>query len=176
MPDQTLRYPIGPFEMPTPLTDAIQEAWLLDVQQLPRHLRQAINGLTKVQLDTPYRPQGWTVRQVVHHLVDSHLNAYQRLKLTLTEQEPNIRTYDEKAWAELADAKSGPVILSLPLLDALHTRLFTAFTGLDDEAWERTFRHPAWGVQPLTYLLGMYAWHGRHHVAHITSLRSRMSW
>lgn len=176
MPEPTLQYPIGRFEMPAPLTKAIQNGWLLDIQELPRNLRQAIHGLDQDQLDTPYRPGGWTVRQVVHHLVDSHLNAYQRLKLALTEEEPTVRLYNEKAWAELPEARTGPVTLSIPLLDALHTRLFAVFAELTDQDWERTFQHAEWGVQTVKFLLGMYAWHSRHHVAHITSLRNRMGW
>ncbi len=172
----SLRYPIGRFSMPDPLSDATKQAWLDDIQFLPAHLRGAVEGLVDYQLDTPYRPGGWTVRQVVHHIADSHLNAYQRIKLALTEDEPLIRVYNEKAWAELPEAKTGKLELSLLMLDALHQRMSTVLSTLDAQDWERTFRHPEWGVHSVTFLLGMYAWHSRHHVAHITALRKRNTW
>ncbi len=139
-------------------------------------MRAAIAGLNEEQLDTPYRDGGWTVRQVVHHVADSHMNAYVRFRLALTEQEPVIKPYDEAAWAELADAKDAPPEISLALIDALHdrwTRLLRSMSGAD---FLRQFRHPELGAVPLEKNLALYAWHGKHHVAHITRLRERMQW
>ncbi|MGE5207232.1 MAG: YfiT family bacillithiol transferase, partial [Chlamydiota bacterium] len=128
------------------------------------------------QLDTPYRPQGWTVRQVVHHVPDSHMNAYIRLKLALTESEPTIKPYDQQLWAELADTRQTPMETSLTLLECLHQRWVMLLKSIADGDWQRTFRHPELGVVRLDTNLALYAWHGRHHVAHITSLRERMGW
>lgn len=138
-------------------------------------LRAAVEGLTEAQLDTPYRPGGWTVRQVVHHVPDSHLNAYIRMKLALTEDGPTIKPYDENLWAELSDSRM-PVDASLSLMDALHRRWVTVLRSLQPADFARTFLHPEAGVVSLDRLIALYAWHGRHHVAHITSLRQRMGW
>jgi uncharacterized damage-inducible protein DinB len=139
-------------------------------------LRAAVRGLSETQLDTEYRPGGWTVRQVVHHMPDSHLNSYVRFKLALTEDEPTIKPYAEDRWAELADSKATPVEVSLTLLDSLHDRWVRLLRPLGEEEWKRTFRHPSLGPMTLEKTLALYAWHGRHHVAHITELRKRMSW
>jgi uncharacterized damage-inducible protein DinB len=135
-----------------------------------------VKGLTDAQLDTPYRPQGWTVRQVVHHLSDSHLNAYVRFKLAITEEEPTIKTYEEKLWSELDDARTAPIEMSLALLEALHKRWVLFLKSLTPSNFARKFRHPELGIMNLDALLRLYAWHGRHHVAHISSLRERMGW
>lgn len=142
----------------------------------PLRMREAVAGLDAAQLDTPYREGGWTVRQVVHHVPDSHMNAYVRVKLALTEDEPTIKPYEEAAWAQLPDSRITPVEVSLALLEALHTRWVDLLRAMDGADFKRSFRHPEHGAVTLDWLVGMYAWHSRHHVAHITSLRERMGW
>ena len=171
-----IRYPIGKFHFDGPLTAHQKHAAFDDIVTAPANLRDAIKGLSEAQLDTPYRPGGWTVRQVVHHLPDSHLNSYVRFKLALTEDEPTIKPYAEDRWAELADTKATPVEVSLTMLDALHDRWVRLLRSLSPEEWERTFRHPELGAMTLEKTLALYAWHGRHHVSHITSLRDREGW
>jgi uncharacterized damage-inducible protein DinB len=171
-----LRYPIGKFHFDGTLTEQQKQAALDDIATAPASLRAAVKGLSEAQLGTPYRPDGWTVRQVVHHVPDSHLNSYVRFKLALTEDEPNIKTYAEDRWAELADTKSTPVEVSLTMLDALHDRWVRLLQSLSPEEWKRTFRHPELGAMTLEKTLALYAWHGRHHVSHITSLRDREGW
>jgi len=171
-----LRYPIGKFHFNEPLTEQQKQTSLDDIANAPANLLAAVSGLSAAQLDTPYRPDGWTVRQVVHHVPDSHMNAYIRFKLALTEDEPTIKPYEQQLWADLDDTKSTPIEVSLTLLDSLHERwvqLLQSFTGSD---WKRTFRHPELGVVSLERNLALYAWHGRHHVAHITELRKRNGW
>ncbi len=170
------RYPIGKPELKSQYTPQERKTFLDQIAAAPSRLRDAVAGLSEKQLDTPYRDGGWKVRQVVHHVPDSHLNAYIRTKLALTESEPTIKPYDEAAWATLADTKTVPVETSLSLLEALHARWVALLASLDDAAWARTFRHPELGVVPLEKNLALYAWHGRHHVAHVTSLRERMGW
>jgi hypothetical protein len=170
------RYPIGRFtpdDNPTPETRAkhIQE-----IASLPAHMRQAVSGLTPEQLNTPYREGGWTVKQVVHHVPDSHLNAYVRFKLALTENVPTIKPYDEGAWAKLKDTELTSIEVSLTLLEAIHIRWVNLLGTLRAEDFQRKFNHPELGVQTLDRTLAMYGWHSRHHVAHITSLRERMKW
>ena len=173
---EDLRYPIGKFE-PQPFSQQQLEEWLIDIQFLPQHLENAILNLDEQQLQTPYRPEGWTVRQVVHHVADSHSNAYIRFKLGLTEDNPTIKAYDENAWAKMNDTMVVPINVSLTLLHALHTRWMEVLRAIQPEEWDRTVIHPKHGKQmTLWYLLGTYAWHGRHHTAHITSLRERMGW
>lgn len=173
---EDLRYPIGKYD-PQPFSQKQLEAWLIDIRYLPQHLENAVLNLDEQQLGTPYRPGGWTVRQVVHHVADSHANAYIRFKLGLTENNPVIKPYDEEAWAKLNDTAVVPVNVSLTLLHALHTRWVEVLKAITAEEWERTVVHPEHGRQmTLWYLLGMYAWHSRHHTAHITSLRERMGW
>jgi hypothetical protein len=167
-----LRYPIGKFQMDAAVTDEKRSVWIEAIAACPASMREALAGLTPAQVDTAYRPGGWTVRQVVHHVPDSHMNAYVRFKFALTEQEPAIKSYAEDRWAQLADS-SGPVEVSLALLEALHRRWVLLLRSLAKGDWERTLRHPELGVMTLDHLLAMYAWHGRHHVAHITSLRHR---
>jgi hypothetical protein len=171
-----LRYPIGKFSFEGTLTDSQKATFLDDIEQTPARLRAAVAGLTEKQLETPYRDGGWTVRQVVHHVPDSHMNSYVRFKLALTETEPIIRPYMENLWAELPEAKNAPVEVSLSLLENLHRRWMLFLRGLKTEDWKRTFRHPELGVMTLEKNLGLYAWHGKHHVAHITGLRQRMGW
>jgi hypothetical protein len=170
------RYPIGRFtpdDNPTPETRAkhIQE-----IASLPAQMRQAVSGLTPEQLNTPYREGGWTVKQVVHHVPDSHLNAYVRFKLALTENVPTIKPYDEGAWAKLKDTELTSIEVSLTLLEAIHIRWVNLLGTLRAEDFQRKFNHPELGVQTLDRTLAMYGWHSRHHVAHITSLRERMKW
>jgi uncharacterized damage-inducible protein DinB len=171
-----VRYPIGKYE-PQPFSEKQKQAWLQDLRFLPQLLENAVLNLDEAQLHTAYRKEGWTLQQLVHHIADSHMNAYCRFKLALTENNPTIRTYEEKAWAELNDVKKLPINISLTLLHALHARWHEAVRNLDDEYWERTVFHPALEKTiTLWHLLGMYAWHGKHHVAHITSLRERNNW
>lgn len=170
-----LRFPVGKFTYAEPLHDEQKRKYVDDLARAPANLREAVEGLSDEQLDTPYRPEGWTVRQVVHHVPDSHANAYIRFKLALTEDEPTIKTYAEDRWAELPDSKE-PIAVSLGLLDSLHDRWLRLLGSFSDEQWKRTFRHPELGPMTLEKTLALYAWHGRHHVAHITELRKRMSW
>ena len=170
-----LRYPIGKFHFDGPPTEQQRKKFIDDISQAPANLRAALEGLSDQQLDTPYRPDGWTVRQVAHHVPDSHMNAFVRFKLALTEDEPTIKTYEESLWAHLADAKL-PVEPSLALLENLHTRWVALLKSLDEPEWKRRFVHPALGPMSLEQTLALYAWHGRHHVAHVTSLREREGW
>ena len=171
-----LRYPIGKFHFDGPSSEKQKDNLINDIAQAPANLRSSISSLSQQQLDTPYRPDGWTVRQVVHHVPDSHLNAYIRFKLALTEEEPTIKPYAEDRWARLADTADTPVEVSLALLDSLHDRWVRLLRSLQPEDWKRTFRHPELGSVSLEKNLAIYAWHGRHHVAHITSLRQRNGW
>ena len=173
-----LRYPIGRFTPPDAATaTAVTYARLIDeIERAPRELRAAVEGLTDAQLDTPYRDGGWTVRQVAHHVPDSHLNAYVRFKLALTEDAPVVKPYDEARWAELPDSRR-PIAGSLAMLDALHDRWVALLRAMSDEQWRRGYVHPEQGrTVPLDEVLGLYAWHGRHHTAHVTRLRERMGW
>ena len=170
-----LRFPIGPFALPGELSHADRMLAIHDIEETPGQLRSAVDDLDDSQLDTPYRPDGWSVRQVVHHLPDSHMNSYLRLKLALTEQVPVVRTYDEAAWARLPDA-AAPIAGSLALLERLHQRWVYLWRALADSDWVRRLRHPELGEMSVDDLLGFYAWHGKHHVAHITSLRERKGW
>lgn len=172
-----LRYPIGSFRLPDAVTLEQRTAWTTEIERLPRELRDAIEGLSAEQVETAYRPGGWTVRQVVHHLPDSHLNAYARWKLALTEETPTIKPYDEARWAELEDTRILPLEVSLRLLEALHERWVALLRSLSAEQYRRGYRHPEHGrVMSLEQALALYAWHGKHHVAQITSLRQRQGW
>ena len=171
-----LRFPIGPAPSRMTLTPEERRAMIEEIAATPSRMRKAVVDLDDKQLDTPYREDGWTVRQVVHHVPDSHLNAYTRLKLALTEDEPTIRPYDEASWARLGDSETTHIATSLALLEALHERWLHVFRCLEDGDYARKFRHPEHGVVTIDWLVAMYAWHGRHHVAHITSLRERMGW
>jgi uncharacterized damage-inducible protein DinB len=171
-----LRYPIGKFQAPDSVTDTERAVLVDQIAALPAELRSAVETLDDIQLDTPYREGGWTVRQVVHHVPDSHVNAYTRFKLALTEDVPTIKTYEEAQWAELPEARSAPIGVSLALLEALHQRWVLLLRVLAPAQFARSFRHPELGVMTLDQQIALYAWHGRHHLAHITSLRTRMGW
>lgn len=173
---ERLRYPIGRFRPQPELTEAERNERIDRIAALPAEVRAAVAGLTDEQLDTPYRPGGWTVRQVVHHLPDSHMNAYVRFKLAATEDEPAIKAYQEAAWAELADGRTADIEVSLALLDALHRRWTLFLRSLAATDFARAFRHPELGPVTLDTNLQLYAWHCRHHVAHITRLRERSGW
>jgi hypothetical protein len=166
-----VRYPIGQFAWQGSSTPAERSRWIQTIAETPRNLRASVDGLTDRQLDTPYREGGWTVRQVVHHYADDHMNSYVRFKLALTEDAPAIKGYSESAWAEVADARSGPIAPSLDLLTALHERWVLAWNSLSDHDWARTFVHPVRGPVSLEHLAALYAWHGLHHVAQIASVR-----
>jgi len=170
------RYPVGKFEYAGPYAEAQRKKFIEAIEKTPAKMRAAVKGLRPKQLDTPYREGGWTVRQVVHHVPDSHLNAYTRLKLALTESEPTIKPYDEKAWAELADTRETPIATSLALLEDLHERWVKLWRSLKPADYARTFRHPEAGVRTVDWLLALYAWHGAHHVGHVTALRKKMGW
>ena len=173
---EDLRYPIGKYE-PSLFSEKQLQEWLIDIKFLPQHLENSVLNLDEVQLNTPYRPAGWTVKQLVHHVADSHMNAYIRFKLALTEDNPTIKPYEEAKWAEMSDTKNLPINISLTLMHALHSRWMEVLLSIKDEEWNRTVVHPEHGRQmTLWYLMGMYAWHSRHHTAHITSLRERMGW
>ena len=171
-----LRYPIGRYSQPLPLTNEQVEQYILSIAGLPAKLQEAVADMTPEQLDTPYRPGGWTVRQVIHHLPDSHLNGYTRQKLALTEDVPTIRTYNEGEWADLPDSLQGAPEISIALLAALHQRWVLLLKSLQPELLERKFFHPVNGEQNIREHIGLYAWHGEHHLAHITELKKRKGW
>jgi len=170
-----LRYPVGQFEMPSNVTPEMRTAAIRNIAELPARMRDAVRGLSDAQLDTPYRPGGWTVRQVVHHMPDSHMNAFTRLKLALTEDNPTIKPYDEKRFAQLPDSRL-PIDPSLALLDGLHARWAALLQTLTPQQFARPWFHPEIGAITVDYLLQTYGWHSRHHVGHITSLRAREGW
>jgi hypothetical protein len=171
-----LRYPVGKFDFQKEVTEDDRRHFIDEIEEAPARLRAAVEGLTPEQIETPYRPGGWSVCQVVHHVPDSHLNSYVRFKLALTEEEPTIKPYHENLWAELADGRTAPVEVSLALLESLHSRWAILLRSLTAKDFDRTFRHPDIGVLSLSKTLALYAWHGRHHVAHITTLREREGW
>ncbi|MGD6845391.1 YfiT family bacillithiol transferase [Bacillus infantis] len=170
-----LKYPIGNFQFDGEITNSVIRDWIDEIEHLPRLLRDAVKDLDDEQLDTPYRTGGWTVRQVIHHLADSHMNAYVRFKLALTETKPVIKPYDETKWADLSDYKL-PIDISLSLLEALHKRWTDLLRSLIPADMEKTFIHPYSGEVTVSKNIGIYAWHGRHHLAHITSLCNRKGW
>jgi len=171
-----LRYPIGKFSYDGPFAEERKQALIDEIAKAPANLRAAVKGLSNEQLDTPYRPGGWTVRQVIHHVPDSHMNSYVRFKLALTEDDPTIKPYAEDRWAELADSKATPIEVSLTLLESLHDRWVRLLRSLTAGDWQRSFRHPDLGGVTLERALALYAWHGRHHVTHITALCDREGW
>lgn len=172
-----LRYPIGEFHLDGAITPERRTGWIGEIADLPVKFRHAVTGLTDAQLDTPYRPGGWTVRQVVHHVPDSHVNAYVRFKLALTEDNPTIKPYAEAKWAELPDSKSAPIGVSLVLLDAVHRRWVSLLRALAEADWKRTYFHPEQKQSlKLEAVLAMYAWHGHHHLAQVTALAERSGW
>lgn len=162
------QFPIGKFHRPAaPLDASARAAHIDEIDRMPAALRSLVTGMTDAQLNTPYRPGGWTVRQVVHHIPESHMNAYVRFKLALTEDTPLIKTYEEARWAELPDATSAPVVVSLDLLDALHRRWVTVLRALTHAQFQKAYKHPELGVVTLDNALALYAWHGKHHTAHV---------
>lgn len=171
-----LRFPVGRFSPPASATPDLRATQMDTLRQLPSHLRDAVVGLSDAQLDTPYREGGWTLRQVVHHVADSHMNAYVRFKLAVTEDWPTIKAYDEAAWAELADGRTLPVDVSLRLIEGLHARWVALLASMQEADFEKGYVHPVLGRQSLAQALALYAWHSRHHTAHVTSLRARMNW
>jgi len=170
------RFPIGKFHYEGTPSAAQRRKFIAEIEQTPAAVRAAVQGLSPTQFDTPYRDGGWSVRQVVHHVPESHMNAYIRFKLALTEDEPTIKPYAEDRWAKLADVQSTPTEVSLALLENLHVRWVILLQGLHEDDWKRTFVHPDIGVISLEKNLALYAWHGKHHTAHITELRKRMQW
>jgi DinB superfamily len=176
MSDESLRYPIGGSRKAESFTPQERSAAIEGIRQLPTNLRQAVAPLSAAQLETPYRPGGWTVRQLIHHVADSHMNAYTRVRLGLTEDWPTIFPYQENLWAELADARAEDVFTSLDLLQSLHVRWVGLFSSLDEQDWKRGFLHPALGRQSIEQSVMLYDWHGRHHTAHVTHLSQRMGW
>ncbi|HWE52875.1 MAG TPA: putative metal-dependent hydrolase [Bryobacteraceae bacterium] len=170
------RYPVGRFPKVENLTEAERNSFIGEIAAAPALFRAAVAGLSPQQLDTPYREGGWTVRQVIHHVPDSHMNAFIRFKLALTEAEPVIKPYNEAAWATLNDAVETPVETSLTLLERLHERWVILLRGISAEDWKRAMVHPEMGRLPLEQVLAIYAWHGKHHTAHVTELRKRMDW
>ena len=177
MPDlDDLRFPIGRFSPPATSLSEMRVAHLETLRMLPERLRAAVGGLSDPQLDTPYRPEGWTLRQVVHHVADSHANCYIRFKLALTEDWPTIKPYDEVAWANLSDSRRLPVEVSLAMLEALHGRWVGLLEAMSEEDFHKGYVHPEQGRQNLAKALALYDWHSRHHTSHITSLRARQGW
>lgn len=170
------RYPIGKFDRNVIVTEAMRKEFINTIESLPLQLRKEVENLSDQQLDTPYRDGGWAVRQVTHHLPDSHLNAYVRFKLALTEDNPKIKSYEEQLWAELKDTFETPIELSLTLLDLLHKRWVILLNSLTDEQFERTMQYPDWGNITLGKTLALYSWHSKHHLAHITELKKKMGW
>jgi hypothetical protein len=173
---EDLRYPVGEFRFPESVSAEDLTRFIRQIAEAPARLRAAIAGLGDAHLDTPYRPGGWTVRQVAHHVPDSHINSYTRFRLALTEDQPVVKPYEEARWAELPDARTAPVEVSLALLENLHGRWVPLLRSLSAADWKRSFRHPEIGLVSLENNAALYAWHGRHHVAHITALRERMGW
>lgn len=170
-----VRYPIGKFEFDGEITSDVLDTWISDLEQLPSSLREAVKDLNEEQLDTPYREGGWTIRQVVHHLADTSMNYYVRIKLTLTEENPAINTFEESRWAELPD-NNLPVEVSLSLLEALHIRFSNLLRNLSSNDFEKIYTHPVSGGISLGCTIGLYAWHGKHHLAQITTLCERKGW
>jgi hypothetical protein len=174
--DVLLRYPIGRAKNAESFTPEERSAAIEGIRRFPHNFRSAVSPLSEEQLETPYRPGGWTVRQLVHHVADSHMNAYARMRLALTEEWPTIFAYQENLWAELEDARAAAIASSLDLLDALHVRWVKLLSSLDEKQWKRGYLHPESGRQVLEQVVVLYDWHGRHHTAHVTQLAARMSW
>lgn len=173
---EDLRFPIGKFAPPSAVDPEMRAKYIETIEKLPPNIKDAVEGLNDEQLDTPYRPEGWTIRQVVHHVADSHLNSFCRFKLGLSENAPTIKTYDEASWAEMADTKNAPVELSLSIIDGLHARWVRLLKSMSDDDFAKKINHPERGAMVLGELLALYDWHSRHHTAHITKLRERNNW
>lgn len=176
MDSNDLQFPIGRFKPVGPITDDVRTEWIAQLAEMPGQLRHAVDGLNEAQLRTPYREGGWMVRQVVHHLADSQMNGYIRMKLALTEDRPNITPFDQDGWASMVDAIEAPIDISLTLIDALYQRWLLMLRSLSDSDWQRVFHHPESGDINVGTALGIYVWHGQHHIAHITHLRQRRGW
>lgn len=174
---EDLKYPVGRYQRPEVFTPQLKDEWMAVIQALPSWMDACIENLDEHQLAVPYRPGGWNIKQVVHHLADSHMNAYIRLKLALTEDNPTVKPYQEQAWAELPDNIYTPVNVSVTMLHTLHRRMVTLLEHMQPSDWERTYYHPEHKRNfPIWEMVGMYAWHSRHHTAHISQLRQRMNW
>jgi hypothetical protein len=174
---EQLQYPIGRYEKPASYTPGLLKEWTAVIRALPAWLDVSIENLDEDQLKVPYRPGGWSIQQVIHHVADSHMNAYVRLKLALTEDNPTVKPYSESAWAQLPDVTTVPVNISVTLLHALHRRMAALLDQLSEEEWQRTYYHPEHMRNfPIWEVVAMYAWHSRHHTAHIMGLRERMNW
>lgn len=174
---EQLKYPIGNFKTPITYSHQDIDNWIAIIEKTPAQIEAAVKDLSKDQLNTPYRPEGWTIRQVVHHLPDSHMNSYIRFKWTLTENAPVIKAYNEQSWAELEDGKNAPIELSIQLLKSLHARWVVVLKNLSETDLEKQFTHPETGDKiTLKEMIALYAWHSQHHLAHITSLKERMNW
>jgi uncharacterized damage-inducible protein DinB len=174
--DTDLRYPVGKWSPAPAIDDDTRRTLIAQIEELPRQIGAAVSGLDDARLDTPYRPDGWTPRQIVHHVMDSHMNAYIRFKLAVTEDNPTIKPYNEQTWAETLDGRTAAVSITLPVIDGLHQRWVQFLRSLEPRAFARTLVHPERGPMTLDTLLQLYAWHGRHHTAHITELRRRQGW
>lgn len=172
----SLSYPIGKFKQEKEISAQRRLELINEISEVPDTLRKEVEGFSEEQFNTEYRPGGWKVRQVIHHLADSHLNAYIRTKLALTEEEPVIKPYNQEEWANLKDTFETPVEVSLVLLEAIHKRWVTLLKSLKEADFKRKFRHPEIGLLDLNWLIAQYAWHGKHHIAHITSLKNKMNW
>ncbi len=173
--EESLRFPIGKFEKDFDDAHGMREAFVNEIAELPNKLKDAVENFDDKKLDTPYRPEGWTVRQVVHHLADSHLNAFCRFKLALTEENPTIRPYEEAAWAELSDSEM-PIEASMKIIEGVHSRWVKLLESMSDEDFQKALNHPESGSWTLEKMLAQYAWHGKHHTAHITKLREMKDW
>lgn len=171
-----LRFPIGKFSRPSSYDAATRATYIETISRTPANLRAAVRGLSETQLSEPYRPGGWSIRQVVHHVPDSHMNAYVRFKLALTEDAPTIKPYEEAKWAELEDSRTTPIEVSLTLLDAVHDRWVRILRAMSASDFSREYTHPELGRNPLDFMLALYAWHGPHHVAHVAAVRARKGW
>lgn len=169
------RYPIGRYQ-PQPFSEQQRNEWLNDIRLLPTLLEHAVSTLDEHQYDTPYREGGWTIKQLVHHVADSHMNGYTRLRLGLTETNPTVKPYEEKEWARLRDSEVLPANISITLLHALHTRWYETLKAISGEQWDRTIFHPVNKEMTLWNLFGQYSWHGRHHLAHITEAKKAHGW
>ena len=172
---EDLRFPLGKFDKSIEITPELRKEFIQTIAQLPTNLEKAVSGLNDEQLETPYRPEGWTIRQTVHHVADSHLNAYTRFKLALTEDMPTIRPYAENRWAELADSKM-PIDVSLKIVEGIHARWTNLLESMSDADFQKQLNHPESGAWTLEKMLALYEWHSRHHTAHITKLRERNGW
>jgi uncharacterized damage-inducible protein DinB len=173
---EDLRFPIGKFDSKIEITPQMREGFIHTIEELPAKFRTAIKGLSEQQIDTPYRDEGWTVRQLVHHVADSHINSFCRFKLGLSEEAPTIKPYDEAMWAEMADSVNAPVDLSLSIIDGVHARWALLLKSMSGADFARKINHPERGAMSLDSMLALYGWHSRHHTAHVTKLRERNAW